>query len=418
MEVKFYLVRHGETVFNRKGRIQGVSDSPMTPKGIKQAEAASEALASIHFDRAYSSPSERAIDTAKIILEGSDIQLDINENLHEFDFGRYEGTRFTSHPDELRNCFAINDFSSVDGETRARMEVRVRETMQAIARECEDGDRVLLVSHGMFEIFLIRTLLDFDIDAYQKEAEKNNKNVIPNGGIMEFSCTDGEWKLVSLPSEPEQFKPSAENKTVHFYYVRHGETLFNMFNRMQGWCDSPLTPNGIAQAKAAAHVLRHVDLRHIYSSTSSRAWRTAQIINEKHRLEIKPCKGLKEVNFGDFDGVVRDSWTNEIHRRHMTETWDDVGGENEAQVRKRILDTLDMIVKTAKNNENVLLVSHGTYYLNMLKVLFGIDRDQYFVERMSQGMQAMPNGGIFTFTYTNGSYVIDELMVPPEEFKE
>ena len=76
MKVTFYFVRHGETLFNRKGRIQGVCDSPLTGNGIKQAEKAGEALKEIYFDRAYVSPSERAMDTAELILNGRKTEAD------------------------------------------------------------------------------------------------------------------------------------------------------------------------------------------------------------------------------------------------------------------------------------------------------------------------------------------------------
>ncbi|MCI8606749.1 MAG: histidine phosphatase family protein [Hungatella sp.] len=44
-------------------------------------------------------------------------------------------------------------------------------------------------------------------------------------------------------------------KKVTFYYVRHEETLFNVLNRMQGWCDSPLTEKGVSHAKEARFLL-------------------------------------------------------------------------------------------------------------------------------------------------------------------
>ena len=47
-------------------------------------------------------------------------------------------------------------------------------------------------------------------------------------------------------------------KKVTFYYVRHGGTLFNVLNRMQGWCDSPLTDQGIREAEEAKELLKSV----------------------------------------------------------------------------------------------------------------------------------------------------------------
>ena len=417
MKVKFYLVRHGETLFNRKGRIQGICDSPLTDKGIAQAQAASAALSGVYFDKAFSSPSERALHSCEYILEGRDMKPVIEDGLHEYDFGRFEGTRFTSHPDEIRKCFDARNFSSVDGESPARIEERIRETFASILSACDDGDRVLIVTHGMFEMFVLSVLCDFDIDAYTRKMESENRAAMPNGGIMVLTYEDGVYSVAALPVKPEDFKDIEENKTVHFFYVRHGETVFNMWNRMQGWCDSPLTSNGIAQAKAASRAIRHTDFSRCYTSTSGRARKTAEIVCGIHDIDIIPDRRLKEVNFGDFEAVVRDSWVKEINERHIDEKWDDVGGENREQVQARISSFLADAVRIARDGDNVLLVSHGAYYLNMLEYLFGLSRAEYFSERISRGKQAMPNGGIFRFTYTNGAYQIDELMVSPEEYR-
>ena len=54
-----YLMRHGETLFNQRRKIQGWCDSPLTKKGIEQAKKARELLKDIHFDHCYSSTAER-----------------------------------------------------------------------------------------------------------------------------------------------------------------------------------------------------------------------------------------------------------------------------------------------------------------------------------------------------------------------
>ncbi|MDO4415356.1 MAG: histidine phosphatase family protein [Erysipelotrichaceae bacterium] len=418
MKIRFYFVRHGETLFNKRGRVSGVSDSPLTKLGVVQAKRAGAALHSVWFDKAFVSPAERCINTAGYILEDQEAEAEIIEDLHEYDFGRLEGSRFTSHPDELKKCFDEMDFSAVDGESRAKCEVRAREVFREIISKCSDQDRVLIVSHGYFEMFLMKTLMNVDIDAFRSEREKENRSPIPNGGIMVFEYEDGEYRMVCMPVESEKYDLPEEFKKVTFYYVRHGETLFNMFNRMQGACDSPLTANGIHQAELARDALKYVDFAFAYTSSSKRARDTAAIITEPHEIKAIPTKLLKEVDFGDYEAVVSDSWREEIMNRHMTETWGDVGGENANDVRLRILEILDLVTRRAKNNENVLLVSHGTFYLNILWQIFNIDRDQYYKSCMSKGKQAMPNGGIFVFEYADGDYRIRELMMSPEEAAE
>ncbi len=415
MKIRFYFVRHGETLFNRKGRVSGVSDSPLTKLGVVQAKRAGAALHSVWFDRAFVSPAERCINTANYVLADQKAEIEIIDGLHEYDFGRLEGSRFTSHPDELKKCFAEMDFSAVDGESRERCEHRVREVFREIVSKCSDGDRVLIASHGYFEMFVMKELMDIDIDEFREQREKENRSPIPNGGIMVFEYEDGDYRMICMPVESEKYDLPDEPKKVTYYYVRHGETLFNMYNRMQGACDSPLTANGIHQAEEARDALKQIDFAFAYTSMSKRARDTAAIITKPHGIKAEMTPLLKEVDFGEFDGVVSDSWREEIMNRHTTETWGDVGGENANEVKLRILEILDLTSRRAKDGENVLLVSHGTFYLNILWQIFNIDRDQYYKSCFSKGRQAMPNGGIFVFEYADGDYRIRELMMSPEE---
>ena len=74
MKITFYLVRHGETLFNHLGRMQGSCDSPLTKRGIAQAYETAGQLKEIWFDHIYTSPSERAWNTADIIAKDREVQ--------------------------------------------------------------------------------------------------------------------------------------------------------------------------------------------------------------------------------------------------------------------------------------------------------------------------------------------------------
>ena len=85
------------------------------------------------------------------------------------------------------------------------------------------------------------------------------------------------------------------------YLMRHGQTLFNLQHKIQGWCDAPLTPLGIKQAQMAKEyfVNNQITLDHAYASTSERASDTLEIITD---MPYTRLKGLKEWNFGAFEG--------------------------------------------------------------------------------------------------------------------
>ena len=91
--MKLYLIRHGETDWNKVRRLQGSSDISLNACGRKLAELTRDGLKQIPFDAAYSSPLDRAAETGKIILKGRNLSLHMDSRLAEVDFGEYEGIR-------------------------------------------------------------------------------------------------------------------------------------------------------------------------------------------------------------------------------------------------------------------------------------------------------------------------------------
>lgn len=136
------------------------------------------------------------------------------------------------------------------------------------------------------------------------------------------------------------------------YLMRHGQTLFNVRRKIQGWCDAPLTDLGKKQAEYAKHYFmdNHIQFDIAYSSTSERASDTLEIIT---RMPYKRVKGLKEWNFGTFEGESEDL--------NPTLPYGDFfagyGGESEVDMRKRLVETLTEIMNNDGNT--ILAVSHG-----------------------------------------------------------
>ncbi len=82
-----YIVRHGQTEQNLKKKLQGRSDFPLTELGREQASAVGDAFrdAGIVFDKVYSSPLGRAVETAELIA--GDAPIEVEEALIEMDYG-------------------------------------------------------------------------------------------------------------------------------------------------------------------------------------------------------------------------------------------------------------------------------------------------------------------------------------------
>lgn len=140
-------------------------------------------------------------------------------------------------------------------------------------------------------------------------------------------------------------------KTV--YLMRHGETLFNQQQKIQGWCDSPLTEKGIKQAQIAKEyfIKEHIIIESAYSSTSERASDTLERVTE---LPYKRLKGLKEWNFGRFE-AEREALNPSLPYGDFFVPY---GGEAEMEFRERVSKTMLDMMQT-EEKQIVLAVSHG-----------------------------------------------------------
>ena len=75
-EMTFYVVRHGQTLFNVMGKVQGWCDTPLTDEGVRAAQSLGRGLAEVDFSAAYSSDSGRAVHTLDELLRAIDAELD------------------------------------------------------------------------------------------------------------------------------------------------------------------------------------------------------------------------------------------------------------------------------------------------------------------------------------------------------
>ena len=139
------------------------------------------------------------------------------------------------------------------------------------------------------------------------------------------------------------------------YLMRHGQTLFNVEHKIQGWCDSPLTELGIKQAEIAARYFddNKITFDHCYASTSERACDTLEIVTH-HKYPYTRVKGLKEWNFGRFEAM--DEFLNP--KLPYGDFFLQYGGENQQQVQDRMVKTLTEIMEK-EDHHDVLALSHG-----------------------------------------------------------
>ncbi|MFC4651937.1 histidine phosphatase family protein [Lactococcus nasutitermitis] len=145
-----YLMRHGETLFNKLHKIQGWCDSPLTEKGIRQAQIAGNYFVKnqIVIDRAYSSTQERAVDTLELVLKQNDLEnlpYKRLKALKEWNFGRFEAESEDLNP----KIVPYGDlFVPFDGESQTEVGLRMVEALVQVMQSTDEEKNVLAVSHG------------------------------------------------------------------------------------------------------------------------------------------------------------------------------------------------------------------------------------------------------------------------------
>ncbi len=161
--MKLYIVRHGETDWNKQRLIQGKTDIPLNENGIYVAALTAEGYEKegLFFSKVYSSPLLRAAKTAEILCEkttlpGTEIQYD--DRLKEFDFGGLEGHSLTEVDPEkpdgsvLYQCFydPENYKPVLGGESYYDMVARAEDFIknEILTKDWQEEDKVLLVCHG------------------------------------------------------------------------------------------------------------------------------------------------------------------------------------------------------------------------------------------------------------------------------
>jgi broad specificity phosphatase PhoE len=151
LETNIFLVRHGETEWNKHKRLQGNKDSPLTPGGMKQADKVKKSLQQFSIDHAYVSPLKRARDTLEIILKDSELKAVIKDSLREINLGPWEGkTRqetALSHPDEYMAFWEKPDLFNLPGaDTFQELQNRMVEELESIFANGKYKN-ILVVSH-------------------------------------------------------------------------------------------------------------------------------------------------------------------------------------------------------------------------------------------------------------------------------
>lgn len=166
-------------------------------------------------------------------------------------------------------------------------------------------------------------------------------------------------------------------------FVRHGETDWNVENRIQGGTDTALNETGLEQARQLGQKLAEQKLMiaKIYSSKLKRAHKTAEIVGELLGVDVESVDGLEEMNLGQWEGMrwheVKETYPEEYEEWYLNRRYQKTpNGESYQELLERVLPVLTYI--TQKEENIVLVVTHSANIVTLLAVIHNTAFDQMF----------------------------------------
>lgn len=209
--MEIYIVRHGQTEWNKEKRLQGSTDIALTEKGVAMAIESGRNLRDTYFDRIYTSPLSRARVTAEGFGGGRDIPILIDDRLRELSFGSYEGHTLEELLAKDPTCTFQYFFSDptrykapADGETLEQLIDRasrfLTEEIEPLAKN-PSITRVMLVAHGAINKALMCHIRHHGVDEFWSGGLQRNCNVI----ILDYS----DQKYTVLDESRIFYKPSS-----------------------------------------------------------------------------------------------------------------------------------------------------------------------------------------------------------------
>ncbi len=163
-----YIVRHGETDWNKMGKYQGITDVPLNENGLNQAKACGEALKDITFDRILSSDLSRALVTAETIRGDRTTPITIDKRLRELNFGDWEAMLFSDiearWPGLIDEMYLRPHLVKVpNGESFKDLQDRAWAGLEEFLNKNDEEETLLIACHGGTIRTLLCKLLDISI---------------------------------------------------------------------------------------------------------------------------------------------------------------------------------------------------------------------------------------------------------------
>ncbi|MBQ8913822.1 MAG: histidine phosphatase family protein [Lachnospiraceae bacterium] len=196
--MELYIVRHGETPWNKDKRLQGNVDIRLNDYGRELAVKTGEGLKNTHIDLIYSSPLMRAYETAELIRGDRDIEIITDDRIKEISFGHFEGSNFSEliRDENLTFKFFFKKpeayIPADDAETFEHLIDRagdfMKDKIEPLAASCE---RVMIVAHGAINKAIMSYIKKHPTSEFWSGGLQTNCNII----VVDYS--DGIYTVIN-----------------------------------------------------------------------------------------------------------------------------------------------------------------------------------------------------------------------------
>ena len=163
--MELYIFRHGRTVWNAAGKIQGSTDIELTEEGRQMAEETAKNIKNIHFNAIYSSPLKRAYETACILKGNRQMEVVKDDRLRELNFGVLEGTSFMNIKEGGADGRYSVFFTRPElyerpegGESLEELCERGHSFLEMIYETYPEDARIMIVAHGAMNKALLKNI--------------------------------------------------------------------------------------------------------------------------------------------------------------------------------------------------------------------------------------------------------------------
>ena len=207
---------------------------------------------------------------------------------------------------------------------------------------------------------------------------------------------------------------------MEIYFVRHGQTIWNVEKRFQGLSDSPLTELGITQAKLLGEKLKDIKFDKFYSTSLKRANDTANYIKGNREQKVEIFDDFVEISMGDMEGIQQEEFkklypeqVKNFFFNQLEYNPSSFGGESFLEVRERVAKGLEKFIKLNQDYERVLVVSHGATLKTLLHYISGKDistlSDEVIPKNTSYTIVKYENGKFEIIDFSNTSHLEEKL---------